>query len=116
MLASAAQAQPAIPAYSDGAHLLRSCAPARRAKASAACQAYISGVIDYVKLVEWTQIGAGRRSGYSWCEPSNLGSEGAARLVVRRLTRNPEDRAKPAAAVVFLALAEAFPCAPLPPP
>jgi hypothetical protein len=106
----ASLAQPAVSAFVDGAHLQRSCRMSRGGQLAAACEAYVAGVIDYVKLVEWTEIGAGRRSAPSWCEPTGLKSGTAARLVMRRMARHPDDAAKPAAAVVFLALAETYPC------
>lgn len=71
-----------------------------------ACQAYISGVLDY----NGTLKALGTEPSLSICFPRPIPIADMQKIVLRYIERNPPVDAFAAAPAVIMALAEAFPC------
>lgn len=102
---------PAQAARFTGAYLIRICGVDDKGQeiapgAHAACQSYISGVIDYHNMLRGMKMAPD----VNICVPENVGLNEIHVTVLRYLERNAQHDAFVAAPGVLLALYEKYPC------
>lgn len=96
----------------SGSYLIQVCASDEAGKelvpgGHIACQAYISGVLDYHNLIR----SLGTAPSIDFCVPDNVSLNGVQKTVINYLIRNKDDHGEFVAAPgVALALFESYPC------
>lgn len=114
MLAGAAvfaTATPAQAARFSGAYMIRICGVDAKGNeispgAHAACQSYISGVVDYHNMLRSMKMAPD----INFCIPENVTLNQLHLQVLRYLERNPQHDSFVAAPAVVMALYEKYPC------
>jgi hypothetical protein len=102
---------PAYAARFSGAYMVRICGVDKDGKevapgAHAACQSYISGVIDYHNMLRSMKIAPA----IDICIPEDVSMNQLHLIVLKYLERNPQHDSFIAAPAVLLALYEKYPC------
>jgi len=99
-----------VTGYLDGNKLYEFCQPVDGFGVKPFCQAYITGVIDYVHMSDWALLKSGAQIRRSWCETYGVTIGQSVDVVIRYLQNHPEERNQPGAALVYMAMRTAFPC------
>ncbi len=106
-----ATAFPAQAARFSGAYMIRICGVDAKGNeispgAHAACQSYISGVVDYHNMLRSMKMAPD----INFCIPENVTLNQLHLQVLRYLERNPQHDSFVAAPAVVMALYEKYPC------
>lgn len=102
---SPALAQESVDPLGSGNGLLDSCTNADSMLRKGVCIGYISGASDALQMLD-----SDKEAKRYICTPAGVTRGQIRDVVIKYLTDHPQSRQNPAEALIFVALAEAFPC------